>query len=210
VVAYGEPMSTKQQLLDGPKSHESRPIPEEFAPLLPPALRDVNVPAYVLDRDGTVRWLNDAAIEVTGDAVGKQVTSVVEMNRREARQIFERNLESGAPSDHLVRIRRPDGSAITVEVSSVPLGPDHHAVGMFGLAIPTVRPRAEWRRGGPLTRRQHEVLVELAQGASTDVIATRLFLSRETVRNHVRQILRRLDTTSRLEAVAVARRNGLV
>jgi len=52
--------------------------------------------------------------------------------------------------------------------------------------------------------------VLLANGASTAEIASRLVLSEQTVRNHVREILRRLDTKSRLSAVAIARRDGLV
>jgi DNA-binding NarL/FixJ family response regulator len=54
------------------------------------------------------------------------------------------------------------------------------------------------------------VLQLLARGATTDGIAADLHLSRETVRNHVRAVLERLGATSRLEAVAFARRDGLV
>jgi DNA-binding NarL/FixJ family response regulator len=50
----------------------------------------------------------------------------------------------------------------------------------------------------------------LAEGISTRSIAETLFLSEETVRNHVRQILARLGANSRLAAVAKARRDGLV
>jgi DNA-binding NarL/FixJ family response regulator len=61
-----------------------------------------------------------------------------------------------------------------------------------------------------LTPRQLEVLQLLARGITTDGIAADLHLSRETVRNHVRAVLERLGATSRLEAVAFARRDGLV
>jgi DNA-binding NarL/FixJ family response regulator len=50
----------------------------------------------------------------------------------------------------------------------------------------------------------------VAVGQSTVQIATALHLSVETVRNHVRHILRALGAHSRLEAVAVARREGLL
>jgi DNA-binding NarL/FixJ family response regulator len=53
-------------------------------------------------------------------------------------------------------------------------------------------------------RRQNEVLELLGEGASTDQIAATLHLSRETIRNYVRQVLRVLGTHSRLEAVALA------
>jgi len=50
----------------------------------------------------------------------------------------------------------------------------------------------------------------LAQGASTVQIADRLVISTETVRNHVRALLRALRVHSRLEAIVEARRRGLL
>jgi DNA-binding NarL/FixJ family response regulator len=58
----------------------------------------------------------------------------------------------------------------------------------------------------PLTPREWEVLDLLCDGLSTDGIADRLFLSDETVRSHVKKILRKLGVRSRGEAVEVARR----
>jgi DNA-binding CsgD family transcriptional regulator len=54
------------------------------------------------------------------------------------------------------------------------------------------------------------VLQLLAAGATTDEIAQLLRLSRETVRNHVRAMMRRLNAKNRLEAVAIARRDALI
>jgi DNA-binding NarL/FixJ family response regulator len=61
-----------------------------------------------------------------------------------------------------------------------------------------------------LTKRQSEVLELLSEGASTDQIAATLHLSKETVRNYVRQVLRALGARSRLEAVALAHRESLL
>jgi DNA-binding NarL/FixJ family response regulator len=61
-----------------------------------------------------------------------------------------------------------------------------------------------------LTKRQNEVLELLGEGASTDQIAATLHLSTETVRNYVRQVLRALGAHSRLEAVGLAYREGLL
>ena len=58
----------------------------------------------------------------------------------------------------------------------------------------------------PLTPREWEVLDLLAQARSTDQIAEQLVLASETVRSHVKNILRKLDARSRAEAVAVAQR----
>jgi DNA-binding NarL/FixJ family response regulator len=61
-----------------------------------------------------------------------------------------------------------------------------------------------------VTPRQSEVLRLLERGRSTEQIAEQLHLSVETVRNHVRGLLRALQVHSRLEAVAIARRDDLV
>ena len=57
-----------------------------------------------------------------------------------------------------------------------------------------------------LTAREWEVLDLLCEGMSTDGIADRLVLSAETVRSHVKSVLRKLGVRSRGEAVAAARR----
>jgi DNA-binding NarL/FixJ family response regulator len=61
-----------------------------------------------------------------------------------------------------------------------------------------------------LTPRQREVLDLIASGLSTSEIAKKLTLSTETVRNHVRSVLRELHVHTRLEAIAAARRRGLL
>jgi two-component system response regulator DevR len=53
-----------------------------------------------------------------------------------------------------------------------------------------------------LTPRQLEVLRLLAAGSSTERIASELYLSVETVRWHVKSILRKLRVSSRAEAIA--------
>jgi len=61
-----------------------------------------------------------------------------------------------------------------------------------------------------LTRREREVLSLLARGLSTGDIAETLSISTSTVRNHVQNILNKLQVHSRLEAVAYAFEHGLV
>ena len=62
--------------------------------------------------------------------------------------------------------------------------------------------------GFPLTPRQREVLAGLAQGKSTEQIATDLVLTPVTVRNHIANILTSLGVHSRLEAVVAAATQG--
>ncbi|TMR93877.1 response regulator [Nonomuraea basaltis] len=64
--------------------------------------------------------------------------------------------------------------------------------------------------GAQLTARERETLLLLAEGASTYEISERLGVARNTARNHVQHVLEKLGARSKLEAVAVARREGLL
>lgn len=72
------------------------------------------------------------------------------------------------------------------------------------------RGKASDVRSGALTPREREVLQLLAEGLSTRDIADRLVVSVSTVRNHVQSILTKLGVHSKLEAVTVAARQGIV
>jgi len=61
-----------------------------------------------------------------------------------------------------------------------------------------------------LTAREIAILSELVQGFETLEIADRLFISRETVRNHVKHIYEKLHVHSRSQAVVKALKEGLV
>jgi DNA-binding NarL/FixJ family response regulator len=65
-------------------------------------------------------------------------------------------------------------------------------------------------RGESLTPREQEVLAQLAQGHSSTAIASELDISPMTVRTHIRNLMEKLGVHSRLEAVTVALRNGLI
>ncbi|WP_090066697.1 response regulator transcription factor [Lentzea flaviverrucosa] len=64
--------------------------------------------------------------------------------------------------------------------------------------------------GATLTARERETLALLADGAGTDQISTRLGVARNTARNHVQHVLDKLGASSKLEAVSIARREGLL
>jgi len=62
----------------------------------------------------------------------------------------------------------------------------------------------------PLTRKEIRVLQLLAEGYSNSVMADKLFVSDSTVRTHLRNINLKLGARSRTQAVAIARRLGVM
>lgn len=70
-------------------------------------------------------------------------------------------------------------------------------------AIPVPRPDT-------LTTRQREILALIAAGNETTAISHQLEISPETVRSHVKEILRRLAANDRAHAVAIGYRTGIL
>jgi len=62
----------------------------------------------------------------------------------------------------------------------------------------------------PLTRREAEVLAMVSQGLTNKEIAKALFISPETVKEHVQRILKKIGVADRTQAAVWAVRKGLV
>jgi len=65
-------------------------------------------------------------------------------------------------------------------------------------------------RSARLSPQELRVLSELARGTSTDDIATLLHLSPHTVRTHIKNIMRKLESSTRAHAVAIALTEGAI
>jgi DNA-binding CsgD family transcriptional regulator len=181
-------------------------------------LERVGVPSYLADREGRIRWLNEEALSTFGDARGRLLSSLAAPDhaQRSREQLAKKVIGGVLRTDFEIDVIGRNGKRTTWCVSSVPVRRDRTVVGVFGVARPcgvTGRERAAGpgaASGSRLTPRQREVLTLLADGASTTQIAATLGLAEETVRNHIRQLLRRLGVHTRLAAVAYARREGLI
>jgi len=170
----------------------------------------VKVPSYVIDTQGIIRWINSAAESLVGDVRGRLFTSVVAPeDTHRAREAFSRHMFGTYDVDAPVVLVDEGGNRVTAEVSSVTLFQGHRVVGVFG-QLSDVGDEPDRPMHPHLTPRQAQVLRLLEHGRSSEQIADELHLSVETVRNHVRGVLRALGVHSRLEAVAVARRDHLV
>jgi PAS domain S-box-containing protein len=135
------------------------------------------VPMYILDRKGTIVWLNDAAEALVPGATGKKFTDVLAPDQlHHARRMFALRILGQAPfTDHTTTINLPDGVRREVDISSVPLRKGHQIVGVYGVIRaqhPAAQPQAALSEDAPsLTRRQHEVLRLLGTGLKTAQMA---------------------------------------
>jgi PAS domain S-box-containing protein len=179
------------------------------------ALEEVSVPMYVLDRSGKIMWLNDAGDELIPNGAGRKFTEVLapELVEPSRRRYAERMAGTEAFVDHETVVKAPGGGGHAVEISSAPLRNGQRIVGVFGVfrAVHPVAPGTGRSAPTPrLTPRQREVLEMLGVGLTTRQMADRTGLSIETVRNHVRAVLHELGAQSRLEAMLLAHRRGLL
>jgi PAS domain S-box-containing protein len=169
------------------------------------ALERISIPTYTVDPTGVVTWVNEAGRRIVGEARGRQFSSFVAPDEvRHVREVFARKIAGNARvTDFESVVVDASGRRLTVQISSVPLLDGERVVGVFG-QLSSVVDEPQPIVPLELTPRQHEVLRLLERGRTTDEIAAELHLSRETVRNHVRRLLRSLGVTSRLQAVALA------
>ena len=183
-----------------------------IAPDISPSVVRLPMPAYILDRDGVVRWLNVAAVRHFGDIRGKRIAQIVEPEYATlAKQEFAAKLlGTQQATEETVAVRTAEGRRVLVDISSTQLLEQGSIVGVFGLADPTDEPPRPQTSSVELTPRQLAVLRYVAAGHSTEHIAKTLGISTETVRNHVRGLMARLDAHTRLEAVIRASELGLV
>lgn len=61
-----------------------------------------------------------------------------------------------------------------------------------------------------LTHRETQVLQKLADGLSAGDIGLELFITQATVKTHLASIYRKLESKNRIQAIIVARKNGLL
>jgi DNA-binding NarL/FixJ family response regulator len=110
-------------------------------------------------------------------------------------------LKKASPEDIVGILRSVRGGDIVIDPS---LG------GQIALRAASMRVGDSWpgvHLG--LTRREGDVLDELVKGLNNRQIAQALYISEDTVKTHVRAVLRKLGVRDRAGAVSFALRNGL-
>jgi PAS domain S-box-containing protein len=193
---------------------------------MPHGLQDVDlwlvdslvVPASLHDVEGRFVHVNEAAERASGRTnaqwLGRHFTEPLPPEARgKVSAQFRRAVERGEPTDfETVFVDARSGNLRSARVQHLPLRRGDAIVGVLILAFaapPPPQPIA-LEPQPRLTPRQREVLDLIAAGLSTAEIAKKLTLSTETVRNHLRSVFRELNVHTRLEAIAAARRLGLL
>lgn len=162
------------------------------------------VPASLHDIEGRFLHMNATAERASGNSnaelVGRHYTALLPPEEREkvAAQ-FRRAAERGEPTDFESTFIDGSGRQRGVRAQHLPLRSNDEIVGVLILAFEVGRPLSDPDHDPQprLTPRQREVLELIASGASTSVMAKKLTLSTETVRNHVRNVLRELHVQTR-------------
>jgi LuxR family transcriptional regulator, regulator of acetate metabolism len=112
---------------------------------------------------------------------------------------LERCVLSGrlrAHADRVISLLR------STEASVTELGSYEFASGAPGVCRPAVRAQNGYGLHALLTRRELEVVAMLAEGETNARIAQRLVVSEDTVKSHVKHILRKLGVHNRSQAVS--------
>jgi DNA-binding NarL/FixJ family response regulator len=124
----------------------------------------------------------------------------VATDRRSVLEVFE------AGADGFLGKHEP--LAVVLDAARAIMGGDVPiSASAFARLLPTLVPS---RRSNELTRREDAVLALIAEGRSNEDIATELNISPNTARNHVSNILDKLQAESRTQAVVIARKSGLL
>ena len=176
------------------------------------------VPASLHDVEGRFVRVNEAAERASGKSnaqwLGRHFTEPLPPGAREkVAALFRRAVERGEPTDFETVFVDASGNLRGVRAQHLPLCRDGAIVGVLILAFAGALPPSLPIGVEPqprLTPRQREVLELVAAGLSTSEIAKKLTLSTETVRNHLRSVFRELNVHTRPEAIAAARRLGLL
>ncbi|OIV38016.1 hypothetical protein BIV57_08040 [Mangrovactinospora gilvigrisea] len=163
----------------------------------------------MLRRPGTARYALPLVVEAAR-VLGAQAPEAAEL-----REVVEAHDAQALPAvwKAWARLARAwlgdEAEWEPAEAALVAVGSPHYV-----MSLVRGRGAADGAEGGDeapaLTRREAEVLGLVAEGLSNRAVADRLFISPKTVSVHVSNVLAKLGASSRGEAVARARRAGLV
>jgi len=146
-----------------------------------------------------------------GELSGASLYDVVAHDRASIDEGIRQTLQHGQRDLGQRLCRRKDGTVATVDASASTVAAASDTLLTVVVREITQRGRAaRWHDSITLTDRQQLFLELLEQGWDDGRIAGELGLRRQSVRNHLSRVYKKLGVSSRLEAAAWAREHGLV
>jgi DNA-binding NarL/FixJ family response regulator len=159
-------------------------------------LMDVSMP--VLDGVEATRVIRDRAPAV----------QVVILTMHADKGVLDRALRAGAVG-YLVKDCTMEEVVRTVQQAAS--GETTLSAELAGAMLAeAVQPMSDVPAESIITRREEEVLQLIAEGLSTTEVATRLFISVKTVKNHLASVYQKLDSRDRTQAVVRAVKMGII
>jgi PAS domain S-box-containing protein len=169
----------------------------------------------VCDDDRAITEANDAAEELTGySAAQLQTMRLDDLYPRDQRgdlpPVWERGLATGTLMGNRPLLLA-GGGTVPVHFCATTVSPHLHLIVYLPTAEPTSAITMHANRGdGTPTRRQREVITQLALGLTTREIADQLVISEDTVRTHIRNAIALTHSRNRAHLVAQAMQRGWV
>ncbi len=166
--------------------------------------------AMVLDLKPDVALVDYRLPDITGAQVTEHLAAtsdtrcVILTGTGQERALIE-SIDAGA-AGFLTKDQPLDD--IVAAISGVLRGEARFDSALLARALPGLRQGKNANQR--LTDREQDVLRLLVAGMSNGEIGERLFISTNTVRNHVANVLTKLQAKTRGEAVAIASREGLI
>lgn len=208
VLVVGDCLSLTQDLLLAFRRRSGYevlgPVVDEAAAADALALAPVDIVVVDLDR------VDDRGVAIVATLRNESDVRVMATTRHAASPLIELALAAGAcgvlpvekePSHLVSAFRRALAGEFVLPADELPTLVDR-------LWQARAR-RSEQALLATLTGREREILTELADGATTGEIASRLGISPATVQTHVKNVLGKLGVHSKVEAVGAAWRAGL-
>src|SRR4051794_4781022 len=99
------------------------------------ALDRLEVPSYVLDTAGIVRWTSTAAKAIFGDRLGESyLVSIADEDRDRAKERFARRIFGVQGNSYEIAVSNEEHGRVRLQIHSTPLRAGSRIVGIFGLA----------------------------------------------------------------------------
>lgn len=115
-----------------------------------------------------------------------------------------------APPDLITRsIRKVHAGEIWLDSDTTSAVMEMFSSGQSATSLPAMKQQAKGRERSPLSARETEIVQLVAQGYKNKEMAEKMFISEQTVKNHLHNIFDKLGVSDRLELALYAIHNNL-